>query len=235
MESRVNLAVIPARGGSKRIPNKNIKDFLGRPVIEYPIEAALRSGLFRDLIVTTDSREIADIASGAGASVPFMRGAELSGDYVMVADVIMDALDRYEEAEHIKVDNICVIFPAAVFVTERKIAEGFSLLSEDGVNSVLPVVPFSYPPQRGVVASADGGLVMKWPENYDKRSQDLEAIYHDTGQFYWLCAEKFRSDKKLFLDKMKGVFVSPLEVQDIDSLDDWKIAEMKYRLLKCGE
>lgn len=226
----MNIAIITARGGSKRIPHKNRKEFCGKPIIEYSIEAAKQAGIFDTVMVSTDDNKIAEIAKNAGAEVPFMRSAETSNDYATTADVLMEVLEKYKE-RGIRYENACCIYPTAPFVTGNKLRQAMEMLVKEKKDSVMPVVPFSFPPLRGMVIN-DGKLEYKWQEYAKKRSQDLEEIYHDCGQFYAFRVESFEKEKKLVTDNTAGMIISELEVQDIDNETDWELAEMKYRLLK---
>lgn len=226
----MNIAIITARGGSKRIPHKNIKEFCGKPIIEYSIEAARQAGIFDTVMVSTDDNKIAEIAKNAGAEVPFMRSTETSNDYATTADVLMEVLEKYKE-RGIRYENACCIYPTAPFVTGNKLRQAMEMLVKEKKDSVMPVVPFSFPPLRGMVIN-DGKLEYKWQEYAMKRSQDLEEIYHDCGQFYVFRVETFEKEKKLVTDNTVGMIISELEVQDIDNETDWQLAEMKYRLLK---
>lgn len=222
------LAIIPARGGSKRIPRKNIKDFLGKPIIAYSIEAALKSGLFDEVMVSTDDLEIASIARKYGAKVPFMRSARTSGDFATTADVLLEVLSRYREMGK-DYDSICCIYSTAPFVTPERLIECSGLLSDE-IDAAATVVEFSYPIQRSLVIR-DNRLTMAWPEYKQSRSQDLEPHYHDAGQFYFLKVKPFLNSKAIWTDNMRGLVLSELEVQDLDTATDWALAEMKYRLL----
>ena len=226
----MNIAIITARGGSKRIPHKNIKEFCGKPIIEYSIEAAKQAGIFDTVMVSTDDNKIAEIAKNAGAEVPFMRSEETSNDYATTADGLMEVLEKYKE-RGIRYENACCIYPTAPFVTGYKLRQAMEMLVKEKKDSVMPVVPFSFPPLRGMVIN-DGKLEYKWQEYAMKRSQDLEEIYHDCGQFYVFRVETFEKEKKLVTDNTAGMIISELEVQDIDNETDWQLAEMKYRLLK---
>lgn len=227
-----SLAVITARGGSKRIPKKNIKEFCGKPILCYSIAAALESGCFDEVMVSTDSEEIRAIALQAGAQVPFMRSEQASGDYATTAQVLEEVLGQYEkEGRHF--EYVCCIYPTAPFVTARKLQNAMEKLQQTGADTVSPVVRFSYPPQRGFVVQ-DGYTVMKWPENRTARSQDLEPMYHDCGQFYCLRVDSFLEQRQIFMKKMVSMELPESEVQDIDTMEDWKIAELKYRLMQEG-
>ena len=226
----MNIAVIPARGGSKRIPRKNIRDFLGKPIIAYSIKAALESGVFSDVMVSTDDEEIAEISIKYGASVPFYRSTEMSSDMAMTAPVLVEVLHEYKNRGNI-FKSICCIYPCAPFVTSTRLKEGMYLLSSSGEDGVVPVVKFSYPPQRCLVIR-DSMLNMLWPENYDKRSQDLEPIYHDVGQFYCLKVNSLLEQQSLFCKRSLPIILSENEVQDIDTEEDWKEAEIKFQILR---
>lgn len=223
------IAIITARGGSKRIPHKNIKPFLGKPILCYSIEAAVKSAIFDTVMVSTDDEEIAEIAKKAGAEVPFMRSEATSNDYATTADVITEVLDMYEKRGQ-KFEEACVIYPTAPFLTAQALQEAMKILRKERADSVLPVVRFSFPPQRCVVLK-DGYLVPKWPECMPMRSQDLEPYYHDCGQFYCIRVESFMKQKKLVMEHTAPYIQDEINVQDIDTLQDWKIAEMKYRIL----
>jgi pseudaminic acid cytidylyltransferase len=221
------VAIITARGGSKRIPRKNIKEFCGRPIIEYSIEAALRSGLFEEVMVSTEDPEIAEVAVKAGAKVPFMRSAQSAGDYASTDDVLMEVLEAYREQGR-EFDAFCCLYPTAPFVTADKLREAMKLLEK--ADSVMPVVAFSFPPQRCMVLNEAGELRMKWPEHAKTRSQDLEPYYHDCGQFYCCRTAPFLQYGTTDLPHMMPMIQSEMEVQDIDNPDDWQIAELKYRM-----
>lgn len=221
------VAIITARGGSKRIPNKNKKDFLGKPIMCYSIEAALSSGLFAEVMVSTDDEEIARIARGAGANIPFMRSPETSNDYATTDDVLLEVLSEYEKRGQ-TFEYMACIYPTAPFVTAAKLQNAFRVLKEQNAAAVMPVVQFSFPPQRGM-AVRDGRLTYCYPENAMKRSQDLKPVYHDCGQFYFYRTEKYRACKGDPEEGYLPIVMPETEVQDIDNPDDWEIAELKYR------
>lgn len=225
MKKRV--AVITARGGSKRIPKKNIRAFCGKPILLYSIEAALCSGLFDEVMVSTDSEEIAEIAKAAGAKVPFMRSAETANDYASTADVLLEVLADYKKTGQ-SFDTICCIYPTAPFVTPAKLKQAVMLLEEKDVDSVVPVVRYSFPPQRAFVVR-DGFTVMKYPEHAKTRSQDLEPYFHDCGQFYCMQTSRFLEKKQIFTDRMLSIEMPETQVQDIDNESDWELAELKYQ------
>lgn len=221
------IAIITARGGSKRIPRKNIKEFYGKPIIAYSIEAAIQSNIFDEVMVSTDDEEIAEIARQYGASVPFMRSEETANDYATTNDVLKEVFLEYDKrGKHFDI-AVC-IYPTAPFVTAEKLENAVHFMKEQNAEAVTPVVPFSFPPQRAFVIR-DGKLQYQYPENATVRSQDLETIYHDCGQFYVLKPNNVMNDVK---DVDAIPFVMPeTEVQDIDNENDWKLAEMKYRMM----
>ena len=224
-----SIAIITARGNSKRIPRKNIKEFCGKPIINYSIEAALHSGLFIEVMVSTDDEEIAEIAKRAGAQVPFMRSSATASDYASTDDVILEVLNRYRELGR-EFETFCCIYPTAPFVTAQKLKKAAKLLER--ADAVMPVVAFSYPPQRCVVLNEDGELRMKWPEYAQTRSQDLETYYHDCGQFYFCRTKPVLENGTTDLPHMAPMIMSELEVQDIDNPEDWALAEMKYKMMQ---
>lgn len=223
----MKIAIITARGGSKRIPNKNIKEFCGKPIISYSIEAAIKANIFDEVMVSTDSEEIASIAIKYGASVPFLRSKENSDDYATTSDVILEVLSKYE-AEGEIYDSFTCIYPTAPFVTPNKLIEANKMLEIS--DAVISVVKYSFPPQRAFVVD-NGILKYQFPQNERVRSQDLEPIYHDCGQFYVCNAFLFKKHKSLILPKTKPYIINDEEVQDIDTYSDWAIAEAKYRVL----
>ena len=224
-----NLAIIPARGGSKRIPRKNIKDFLGKPIIAYSIEAAIQSGLFDEVMVSTDDEEIAKIAISYGAKAPFFRSKENSNDFAVLVDVIEEVLQNYS-SQNISFTTICCILPTAPFINEVKITESYKELIDNNLDSVFPVLEFSFPIQRSLKIM-EGRVKMVWTEYMNSRSQDLEPRYHDSGQFYWLKTSSFLKNRRLFTSKSGAIILSELEAQDIDTETDWKLAEIKYKLM----
>lgn len=225
-----SIAIITARGGSKRIPKKNIKLFCGKPIIQYSIQAALDSGLFSEVMVSTDSEEIAEISKTLGANVPFFRSAEASGDFATTSDVVKEVLLTYRGLGY-EFNYGCCIYPTAPFVTEQILKKAVKDLKETDAYTVLPIVAYSFPPQRAIVIR-NGFAKMQFPENLNIRSQDLETIYHDAGQFYVFKVESFLQAEKLIGEKVVPIIRSELEVQDIDNEEDWKIAEMKYQLMQ---
>ena len=226
------LAIIPARGGSKRIPRKNIKEFFGKPIIWYSIKAALDSDCFDEIMVSTEDPEIAEISKSLGAEVPFLRSAHAATDHAASEDVYEEVLNEYRKRGK-EFDYFCCIYATAPLISAVRIKEGFALLRKSGNDVLMPVVRFGYPIQRALKIE-NGFLRFLWPENEDKRSQDLVPAYHDCGQFYWIRTKAFLEKKSFFIEKTIHIELPELEVQDIDTEEDWKIAEMKYRILREG-
>ena len=224
------IAIITARGGSKRIPGKNIKLFRGKTIIAYSIEVAIRSALFDEVMVSTDSEEIAEISKNFGASIPFMRSKKNSDDFVGTEDVLIEVLNNFHSMHSINFDYACCIYPTAPFITEKRLKEGYELLRNGNYDVVFPVANYDYPLQRSLMF-VNEKLQMIFPENEMKRSQDLSPSYHDSGQFYWFCVPSFLKDRKLFGKNTGGIILSGIEVQDIDTEMDWKLAELKHQIL----
>lgn len=223
------IAIITARGGSKRIPHKNIKDFLGKPILAYSIEAAVASNEFDEVMVSTDDEEIAKIAQQYGAKVPFYRSEKTSGDFATTNDVLLEVIEEYEKRGQIFDMGVC-LYPTAPFVTADKIKNAINTLENSDADTLIPVVQFSYPPKRSMVIR-DGKLIFAHPEFIDSRSQDLESEYHDVGQFYCFKIEAYKKNKKLMLGNILPMVIDETEVQDIDNESDWKIAEIKYKAM----
>lgn len=225
------IAIITARGGSKRIPKKNIKDFCGKPIIAYSIEAALESGVFEEVMVSTDSEEIAKISVKYGAKIPFLRSEATSGDHAVTEDVLIEVIEKYKELGF-NYDLICCIYPTAPFIDAHKVRSAIELLKNNSeADSVIPVVRYSFPPQRAVVIR-DGYVKYQYPENSLKRSQDLEPVFHDCGQFYVCRTNALLKYRDVICPNSLPLEMPEEQVQDIDNLSDWKIAEMKYMLMK---
>ena len=222
------LAIITARGGSKRIPKKNIRKFCGKPIIQYSIEAALTSGIFDEVMVSTDDRDIKEIAERCGAKVPFIRSAETAGDMAMTHEVVLEVLAEYQK-RGMAVEYVCCIYPTAPFITPQKLIESRKKLEETGADGVVPVVAFSFPPQRCFVLEGDK-VKFKWPQNRLVRSQDLEKWYHDCGQYYFMKVSSFVQEKSLIMEHTIPMIMDEMEVQDIDNYEDWELAELKYKL-----
>lgn len=228
-----SVAIITARGGSKRIPRKNIKEFCGKPIIAYSIEAALQSGAFDEVMVSTDDEEIKEIALKYGAKVPFMRSEETSGDSAMTNVVLLEVLDEYKKLGK-DFNHFCCIYPTAPFLTSNRLKEGMEKLIKENVDTVIPIVQFSFPPQRCFVIRNEKVMFLH-PENAQVRSQDLEPQYHDAGQFYCLNSLSFLQQKVMIMKDTMPVIIDEMEVQDIDNYSDWEMAEMKYRMIHEGK
>lgn len=223
------IAIITARGGSKRIPRKNIKEFCGKPIIAYSIMAALESGCFDTVMVSTDDAEIAEIAGVYGAEVPFMRSEKTSGDFATTADVLLEVFEEYKKRGQNFAYAAC-IYPTAPFVTAEKLRNAMQQLEEKQGTMLMPVVAFSFPPQRGVVKKGDF-VEFRYPQYRNSRSQDLEPMYHDCGQFYCYDVEKYCEVRGQIDGGIIPYIISELEVQDIDNEADWKLAELKYQMM----
>lgn len=226
-----SVAIIPARGGSKRISRKNIKLFLGEPIISYSIRAAIDSRLFDTVIVSTDDDEIAQIAIKCGASVPFRRSPENSDDTTGLAEVLIEVVKKLDTNYNI----ICCLLPTAPFVNPLKLIKAHTKLVNSSAKAIVPVMQYSYPIQRSLQITNQDVLKMNWPENYTKRSQDLAPSYHDVGQFYFIDTDTLLAEESLFPTNSQAIIIAETEAQDIDTEDDWIIAEMKYELLKRKE
>lgn len=224
-----NIAIIPARGGSKRIPRKNIREFHGKAIIAYSIEAALKTTLFDEVMVSTDDEEIAEIAKKYGATVPFIRSQSNADDFATLSDVIIEVLEAYKHQGK-TFDLFCCILPTAPLLLPQTIRNGFELL-QSGYDSVCPVVQFGYPIQRALHIH-EGKLQMINSEYMFTRSQDLSAAYHDCGQFYWGKTTVFFEAKTIFTQNTGALIVPETQVQDIDNLDDWALAEIKYAYMQ---
>jgi len=225
-----NLAVIPARGGSKRIPGKNIKDFLGKPIIAYSIQAALDSELFDEVMVSTDSEEIKSIAEKYGAKVPALRSEKNADDHATISDMMGEVLDYYS-AENIHFDNVCCIFSTAPFVTPNRLIEGLEKLQSGNFISVVPVQQYSFPILRSLKINEAQCLEMNWPEYAKTRSQDLPDSYHDAGQFYWAKLPEYNKQRRFYSEKAGYIVLTDMEAHDIDTLEDWELAELKYKII----
>ncbi|WP_405574678.1 pseudaminic acid cytidylyltransferase [Winogradskyella sp. Asnod2-B02-A] len=225
------IAIIPARGGSKRIPRKNIKFFIDKPIIAYSIEAALKSNLFDEVMVSTDDEEIAKIAREFGAEVPFLRSEVNSNDVATTIDVIAEVIEAYKKIGQ-AFDYTCCIYPCAPFVTEQILTSSFSKLEGENLDCVFPVLKYGHPIQRALKVKADNRIEMIAPENMQIRTQDLEASYHDLGQFYMFKTEKIISANRLWNDNTGFIELKEIESHDIDTIEDWELAEFKYKYLK---
>jgi len=223
-----NICIIPARGGSKRIPRKNIKEFLGKSIIAYSIKAAIDSGLFDEVMVSTDNLEIADIAKKYGAKVPFMRSAKNSDDFATTFDLIKEVINYYKD-QSIEFDNLCCLYSCAPFVNPKVLLRAYNQLTKKNFDTVFPIIPFSFPIQRALRVN-QGKVSMILEDNLNIRSQDLEKSFHDAGQFYWCNTKQLLSSEKLITSNSGGIEISELDAQDIDTDMDWDLAELKYQL-----
>lgn len=224
-----SIVIITARGGSKRIPRKNIKEFCGKPIIAYSIEAALNAEIFDEVMVSTDSLEIAEIAKEYGAKVPFMRSEATSNDFATTSDVLLEVVERYENLGK-TYDIGCCLYPTAPFVTSDTLRSAYNSLVNSPAKTLLPVVAFSFPPQRGVFIRG-GKLVFSQPEYLNTRSQDIEKMYHDCGSFSMFRIPEFKKERKLITDNTIPFIMNEMMVQDIDNQSDWEMAELKYKIL----
>jgi N-acylneuraminate cytidylyltransferase len=230
----MKLCVIPARGGSKRIPRKNIKLFNGKPIIAYSIEAALSSDCFDKVIVSTDDPEIAEVGRAYGAEIPFMRPDELANDYAGTLPVIKHAIEWFEQNQT-KPRNVCCIYATAPFVQAKSIKAAYQQLQEIDADYCFTVTGFSFPIQRAIKITENQRLQMFYPDKFNARSQDLVKSYHDAGQFYWGRAEAFKMQKQLFSDVSSPYVLPGYLVQDIDTAEDWTRAEIMYQVLRQSE
>lgn len=226
----MRVAIIPARGGSKRIPRKNIKTFAGKPIITYSIEAAQQSGLFNRIIVTTDDEEIAEVARHYGAEVPFLRPKELSDDHTATIPVIAHAIQSLQESGDV-IDTACCIYATAPFVRSVDIIAAYNALISHNKHYAFPVTTFGFPIFRGVKRDKEGNIEMFWPEHFTTRSQDLPEAYHDVGQFYWGTRDAWLEGKPIFSDAATTIVLPRHLVQDIDTPEDWERAQLMYKVL----
>jgi len=226
----MNLCVIPARGGSKRIPRKNIKEFNGKPMIAYSIDAALQSGCFDKIIVSTDDQEIVEIAKNYGAEAPFMRPEELANDYVGTLPVIKHAIEWFEQHE-LDPSEVCCLYATAPFVQAQALQKAHQQLQNTKAEYCFTATSFPFPIQRAIKLTAENRVKMFYPEYFNARSQDLEEAFHDAGQFYWGKAEAFKQMKPLFSELASPYILPRHLVQDIDTPEDWTRAELMYRVL----
>ena len=228
----MNVAIIPARGGSKRIPRKNIKDFNGKPIIAYSIEAALKSRCFDKVIVSTDDAEIANIAKQYGAEVPFIRPVEISDDFATTADVLLHAIDWFE-SQSLLIEYICCIYATAPFIDVNDIRNTYKLLVDSpSAEYCFPVCEFPFPIQRGIKINENHRVKMFLPKHFNTRSQDLEVSYHDVGQFYWGRPNAYLKKVPVFSDKAIAYPISRKRVVDLDTPEDWDYAILLSEILK---
>jgi N-acylneuraminate cytidylyltransferase len=228
----MSICVIPARGGSKRIPRKNIRDFCGRPMIAWPIRAAIDSGCFKRIVVSTDDDEIAEVAEASGAEAPFRRSAELADDHTATARVIADTIVRLGLSNH---TPVCCLYATSPFVSVADLRAGLERLEETGAPFVLSVTTYAFPIQRALRRDASGAVEMFDPAQMQTRSQDLEDAWHDAGQFYWGRAENCTSGRGIFEAGAQGLALPRHRVQDIDTEEDWQRAELTMRALQMGD
>jgi pseudaminic acid cytidylyltransferase len=224
-----NICIIPARGGSKRIPRKNIKDFLGKPIIAYSIKAALESKLFDEVMVSTDDEDIAAIALHYGAKVPFMRSAENANDFATTVDVLLEVIEKYKQ-QGLVFEYLACLYPCAPFITSEQLKEAYLKLRSKELDAIFPVMPYSFPIQRSLRIK-DGKSEYVFPEFENSRSQDLEKTYHDAGQFYFLRVANLIDNKTVHSNNTGALLINEMEAQDIDNEVDWEFAELKYKLL----
>lgn len=226
----MKIALIPARGGSKRIPHKNIRPFAGKPIIAYSIEAALQAGCFDAVVVSTDDPAIAEVAQQYGAEVPFMRPADIANDYATTTDVIRHALLWFHQQQQ-PVDVLCCLYATAPFVRAEDLLTGYHLLAQDDTDYVFSATRYAFPIQRAIRLDAQQRVSMFQPEHLSTRSQDLPEAFHDAGQFYWGTADAFLNGKPIFSPAARAMILPRQRVQDIDTPEDWEYAELMFRLL----
>lgn len=228
----MKLAIIPARGGSKRIPRKNIKPFCGKPMIAWSIEAALQSGCFDRVVVSTDDAEIAEVARQHGAEVPFLRPAELSDDHAGTLPVIRHAVEWFIERGE-SVEQTCCLYATAPFVRAEDLRRGLALLQAEDCDYAFSVTSYAFPIQRAIRINAAGRVEMFSPEHFNTRSQDLEEAYHDAGQFYWGRAEAWQQGRVIFGPRSLPLLLPRHRVQDIDTVEDWVRAEWLFKAMQA--
>ncbi len=227
------VAVIPARGGSKRIPRKNVKEFCGKPMIAWSIEAAWASGCFEKIIVSTDDHEIAEIARGCGATVPFMRPEVLSDDYTGTLPVIHHAVEWLSEHDE-PVEFACCVYATAPFISPEDLHKGWELIQREACSYAFSVTSYAFPIQRAIRITGEGRVAMFSPDHFNTRSQDLEEAWHDAGQFYWGTADAWREERAIFGKRSVPVKLPRHRVQDIDTPEDWARAEWMFRAMRAG-
>lgn len=228
----MTVCVIPARGGSKRIPRKNVRDFCGKPMIAWPVKAAMDSGCFDRIVVSTDDDQIAEVAEETGAEAPFRRSGDLADDHTPTVPVIADAIARLNIPDQ---TPVCCLYATSPFVTPTDLRAGMDRLEETGAPFVLSVTTYAFPIQRALRRDASGKIEMFDPAHMQTRSQDLEEAWHDAGQFYWGHAESWKSGQGIFAAGTQGLALPRHRVQDIDTEEDWKWAELTMRNLQVGD
>jgi pseudaminic acid cytidylyltransferase len=230
MKTGGRICIIPARGGSKRIPRKNIRLFAGKPIIAHPIEAALDSGCYDEVMVSTDDEEIAEVARAHGAKVPFLRSPATSGDFAGTLEVLTEVLQRYRTEGQREFDLGCLIYATAALTTAERLREGLErILADESLTYVLSLIPFGAPVQRAVYMQ-DGRVHMFQPEHYNSRSQDLIKGYKDAGQWHWFRTGRIHEMKPVLGPTAGAVILTEMEAQDIDDEEEWRLAEFKYRM-----
>lgn len=230
MPSPLKIAIIPARGGSKRIPRKNIKDFHGKPIIAYSIEAALQSGLFDEVMVSTDDAKIAEIAKHFGAKVPTLRSEKNSDDIATTSDVLLEVIKHYEGAG-VQLETLCCIYPTAPLIDATILTDAYAHFDSEAFDVLMACVRFSFPIQRGFRLQKDQSVELLYPELIKERSQDLPTTYHDAGAFYFFKNASFKKTGNLWSGRVGAFELPESRVQDIDTEEDWKIAELKYQMI----
>lgn len=225
------LAIIPARKGSKRLPLKNIKPFYGKPIMQYSINAALQSGLFDEVMVSTDDEEFAEIAKSFGATIPFLRSKENANDTAILADVVIEVIQHYRKQGQ-EFDAICMLLPTAPFISGERLSEAYDVLNEGNFDSVTTLIPYAVPIQTAFKLSGNKKVEMMHPEIYGMRTQDMETTYYDAGQFYWMRPESVERRRKISCDNTGAIILSEFEAHDIDTEEDWNLAELKYKYLE---
>lgn len=228
----MKLAVIPARGGSKRIPRKNIKLFCGKPMIAWSIEAAQQSGCFDQIVVSTDDAEIAEVARQCGAQVPFMRPADISDDHTGTTAVVAHAIDWFGDQGQTP-EQVCCLYATAPFVSSDDLRRGLAVLLDTGSDYAFSVTSYAFPIQRAIRLNETGRVEMFNPEHFNTRSQDLEAAYHDAGQFYWGRADAWLQGRMIFSPAAVPVLLPRHRVQDIDTPEDWTRAKWMFKALQA--
>jgi pseudaminic acid cytidylyltransferase len=227
----MNLAIIPARGGSKRIPRKNIKLFLGKPVIQYAIELAKSFKPFNSIIISTDDNEIEEIGIKNGVKTPFRRSESTANDFATLSDVLLEVLTEYQKL-NIKVDNVCVILPTSPLITHEILNQAYEKFINNNFSAIIPLVKYQHPIQRALkITSGTEKVSMINPDNYTMRTQDCDEAFYDSGQFYWINVKDFLIEKTILMNNIGAIEVKSDRCHDIDNIEDWRLAEMKYRWL----
>lgn len=221
-----NICIIPARGGSKRIPKKNIRKFFGKPIIAYVIETALKSNLFDEVMVSTDDTEIEKIALEYGAKVPFKRSDKNANDMAILAEVVLEVLQEYDRLG-MQFDTICCVLPTAVLTTNEHLTSAFEKLKNTDSSAAIPIVQYSTPIQRALKIKGD--YIEMDPAFVNVRSQDLDPYFFDAGQFYFMDVDSFLEEKRIFMSKASYIELEEHETQDVDTMEDWKMLEIKYK------